>query len=233
MKIEFGRVLSPLDTRDFKLQHYIPFELDLSGSKNWDFLSDPLDQGATPHCVGFSIATWGVNLPTQDLYTNEDGHAFYYQCKVLDGEPGAENGSNLRSAAKLMRQLGRIDNYAFAFTVDEIIYWLLNKGPLVVGTDWTEGMMKADQFNVVHPTGSVLGGHAYVLNEITENGMFGIQNSWDAFFGIKGKAYISVSDFETLFRHGGEAIAAVELPLSTAPEKTGCLTELLKLFSIK
>lgn len=232
MKIKFGRNPSPLDIRDYRLGSYIPTAKDLSGSRKWDFLSEPLDQGSTPHCVGFAIADWGINLPTQDLYTNTDGHSFYYQCKVIDGEPGEEDGTSIRSAAKVMRNLGRIDNYAFAFSIDEIIYWLLNKGPMVVGTDWTEGMMQVDRDNAIHPTGEILGGHGYVLNEKTESGLFGIQNSWDDHFGIKGQAYIPITEFENLFRAGGEAIAAVELPLGSASENKGCLAELKKLFSI-
>lgn len=230
MNRKFGRNPSPLDIRDFNLKAYIPRKISLEGSKAWPFLSAPLDQKDTSHCVGFSMADWGINLPVQSDYDNEDGHSFYYLCKIEDGEPKQENGSNLRSAAKVLQDAGRIDAYAWATTVDEITYWLLNNGPVIVGTWWTEGMMFADEKNVIRPTGAVLGGHAYILNEKTVDGFYGIQNSWGTDWGISGRSYISITDFATLLRTDGEAIASVELPLNIPPENEGCLARLMKLF---
>lgn len=230
MNRKFGRVPSPLDIRDYNLKSYIPRKFKLEGSKAWPFLSAPLDQKDTPHCVGFSMADWGINLPVQSDYDNEDGHNFYYLCKIEDGEPKQENGSNLRSAAKVLQDAGRIDAYAWATTVDDITYWLLNNGPVIVGTWWTEGMMIADEKNVIHPTGAVLGGHAYILNEKTVDGFYGIQNSWGSDWGVGGRSYISITDFAALLRTDGEAIASVELPLNIPPENEGCLARLMKLF---
>lgn len=233
MKRKFGRNPSPLDTRDFTLKSYIPRRYNLEGSKAWDFLSAPLDQGNTPHCVGFSIADWGINLPIQDDYDNDDGHNFYYLCKIIDGEPKQENGSTLRSAAKVMQDAGRIDNYAWAAITDEITFWLLNHGPVLVGTWWTEGMMIPDEKNIIHPEGNPLGGHAYILNEKTEDNYYGIQNSWGTDWGVSGKAYISIVDFAKLLRADGEAIASVELPIANPPEPEGCLKQVINLLTGK
>lgn len=213
-KFGLGRIRSEIDTRDYKLKNYIPEKMgDLSGSKNWDFPSEPLNQNETNHCVGFGGANFGINIPIQDNYTNKDGHDFYYKCKIVDGEPGAEDGSTVRSIAKVLRMAGRIDHYAFASFVNEITYWLLNNGPVIVGTDWTEDMFTPDENNIIHPTGDVVGGHCYLLNEKTENNLYGIQNSWGDEWGIKGKAYISIDDFVKLSRNYGEAVTAVEMPL--------------------
>jgi hypothetical protein len=230
----YGRTDSPLDIRDYKLCNYMPVKYDTTGSKNWAFLAEPLDQKQTNHCLGFAMANWGINLPIQDNFDNENGHDFYRRCKVVDGDPYGEDGTCIRSAAKVLRDMGLIKTFAFAYSVDEIAFWLLNRGPVIVGTQWTRGMEIPDAYNVIHPTGEVAGGHGYLLNEKTQDGLFGIQNSWDGFWGIKGKSYISMDDFSILFKSGGEAIAAVEVPWqSTLTTNDGCLNMLLKLFNPK
>lgn len=218
MQRQYGRNKSPVDERDYKLSSFIPKDYDesLIKEKKWRFYGKPLDQSDSPHCCGFSMANFGINDPINSKYTNEDGHKFYYLCKVKDGEPGAENGSDIRTVAKVLVDLGIIQNYAFAQTVDEVKYWLLNKGCMIVGTDWYEGMNSLDGNNIIHLTGQKLGGHAYLLNEvkiIKNNVYFGIQNSWNGYWGINGKSYISAKEFEKLLtRWGGEALAAVEVP---------------------
>jgi len=239
MKFYLGRNPSPFDARDYPLSAYMPkefYRLAIPASMKWDFLAQPLDQGETPHCVGFSMADWGINLPVQDAYTNQDGHDFYYKCKILDGEPNQENGSNVRSAAKVLKSAGKINAYAFAASVAEIKYWLLTQGPVIMGTAWTNDMFTSDANNIVHATGDVAGGHAYVIDEVTADDMYGIQNSWDDQWGIKGKAYISEADLTLLFRNGGEAVTAVELaisPINPSPVSGGCLNSILKLFGLK
>ena len=215
-----GRVPSPFDKRDYNLDWFIPkigLKISLIKERNWLFpLTEALDQGETPHCVGFGIADFGINLPTFTNYTNDDGDRFYYMCKELDNEPLAETGSNLRSAAKVMKNLRRISSYAFANTLAQVKYWLLNKGPLIAGTIWTEEMFTPNTFNVLNIGGNVVGGHAYLLNEWTKNNYIGIQNSWGSSWGIGGKAYISVENFEKIFRQGGEVLTSVELEYKMA-----------------
>lgn len=171
------------------------------------------------NCVGFSIANFGINAPVETHYTNDDGHKFYYDAKEFDGEPKQENGSTIRSAAKVMRKYGQIDNYAFAPDMETIRWWVLNKGPMVVGTIWTASMLKPDEDYVIKPDSNIVGGHAYVLNSYDESGYFGIQNSWGSEWGFNGKAYIHEDDFRKLFMRGGEAIAAVELDGNTSNQK--------------
>jgi len=214
---------SPFDPKDFTLGDFIPqfpMSLSLIRSKYWDFPVDSLNQDDTPHCVGFSIADFGINLPTYTSYTNEDGHDFYYKCKIKEGHPGEENGSNLRAAAKVMKDAGRINAYAFANKVDSIKWWLLNKGPMIAGTVWTTDMYETNENFVIKPTGSRVGGHAYLLNGYTSDGYISIQNSWGNDWGLNGKAYIHEDDLAQLLRQGGEVITAVELPLGWSSKKS-------------
>lgn len=217
---KFGRIVSPPDPRDFNLKWFIPKKLEPAPtSRKWDFPATSLDQGETPHCIGFGIADFGINLPTFTQYTNEDGHEFYYKCKVVDGDPGNENGSTLRSAAKVLQEIGAINNYAFAQNLSSIKWWLLNRGPLIAGTIWTEYMMEPNEDLVLDTGGYILGGHAYILNEWTEDGLIGIQNSWGKEWGDNGKAYIRADDFAELFVNYGEALTAIELENYHQPQK--------------
>jgi len=208
-----GRFESPNDPRDWKLQNFADSGMEVESqirTIHHPFRSKSLAQGNTGHCCGFADANYLINDPVNTPCTNEDGHRFYYLCKEFDGEPGNEEGSNIRSAAKVLRSLGRISNYAFANSFEMIKWWLLNRGPLVVGTYWHDGMFDPDETNTVYPTGMVNGGHAYIANGIDETYIY-FQNSWGEDWGDNGAFRMLIPDFIKIFAIGGEALAAVEL----------------------
>jgi hypothetical protein len=230
MEHSLGRLPSPFDPRDYNLTDFMPkgiLKISAITERNWEFLAEPLSQGSTNHCVGLSMANFGINLPIQDFYTNEIGHQFYYMCKELDGEPKAENGSYVRTAAKVLKNIGRINAYAFAPDISIIKWWLLNRGPLIIGTIWSDTMFTPNSDNIIEIGGTIVGGHAYLINEWTKDNYIGIQNSWGAEWGNNGKAYISSANFDKIFRYGGEAMTAVELPLVANTSKKCWLVSLL------
>jgi len=232
-----GRKPSPFDARDFKLSRFMPTglgKLSLVDEMMWDFLREPLDQGQTNHCIGFGGADFGINLPVETDFSAQDGHRLYYLCKEVDGEPKNEDGSYVRSIAQVLRDQGRIDAYAFANSLDSIKWWLLNRGPIIVGTVWTDGMFTLRPDNIVDISGEVQGGHCYLLNGYRKDNYIRIQNSWGYGWGINGQAWISAANFEQIFRYGGEAATAVELPLGGKEiSGNGCITGLIeKIFDI-
>ncbi len=177
-----------------------------------------LDQGSTPHCIGFGWAQRFNTLEAADPdaatfagYVNADGDAIYYECKVIDGEPGQENGSQVRSGAKAMQARGKLANYAFAASVDEIKAWLLAKGPVVVGTDWLTGMDSPDAAGLVTVGGSVRGGHCYVADAYDPNtDLIRFQNSWGT-WGLNGYFYAKASDWAKIGPgRGGDACVTIE-----------------------
>jgi len=216
-----GRNESPPDARDWNLQNFadvgIVAEVPVT-SRHHLFPGVSLDQGNFPHCVGFDAADFLINEPTNTPCTDEDGHRFYYMCKEFDGEPGQENGSNLRSAAKTLQTIGAINNYAFATDFETIKYWLLYKGPLMFGTIWLSGMNTPDETNTVYATGIPEGGHAWEGNGIDEEYVYG-QNSWGPDWGDNGAFRIPIADFIKIMSMGGEALAAVEIENRVLPRK--------------
>jgi hypothetical protein len=210
-----GRVPSEDDPRDYRMADAVR-ELEKVSVprpvKCWH--SDRvLDQLSTPHCVGFSWAGWGISAPVEDLWTDCMGHSIYRECKVLDGEPGAENGSSVRSGARVMAKRGRIKTYFFADSIDEAADYVARFGPVVLGTIWTEGMnLPSLVSKVIRPTGKVVGGHAYLWLGV-DACYATLRNSWGTRWGRMGEARIRLSDLRAVFADNGEACAATEKSL--------------------
>jgi hypothetical protein len=223
-KYGLGRVVSKSDDRDYKLSAYIPARKTDVVMKVWDFPVQALDQKDKPHCGGFSMAHYGICLPMFSNYSNEDGDKFYYRCKEFDLQPGMENGTSIRSIANVGKNLGMWKTYAFATTMEEISYWLLNKGPIIFGTNWYNNMFLPDKNNIIHCTGDLAGGHAWVGIGKDPEYIHGI-TTWGPTFADNGKFRIPIKEFEELFKKAGEGIAAVEIGKvdpAGSETKTGC-----------
>lgn len=175
---------------------------------------DQLDQGQTPHCVGFGCSQFLNADPFNDHYKNADGHLVYYEAKVIDGEPRAEDGSSVHSGIKALKNRGRVGTYAWSTSTADIIAWVRAKGPVVVGSDWYDDMFNPDANGFVTPTGSLAGGHCFIVVGVDVNNNLTFQNSWGAGWGVKGRFKMAENDFNKLVVVDGfEACAVVELPL--------------------
>lgn len=183
-----------------------------AADKLWDVTGFQLDQGNTGHCVGFGWAGWSDAEPVENTYLDSDGHAIYYECKVIEGDPGNEDGAYPRDGAKAMKARARLSTYAAATTMADVLAWLRQHGPLVVGTDWTYDMFEPDANGYVKATGGYAGGHCYLLYGVQGDTLI-FKNSWGDTFALNGSFKMKIADWTALFQAYGEAWTSVELPL--------------------
>lgn len=202
---KFGRIHQP-DRRD--LRFAIRKATSSRKRKTWKDGTPSLDQATTPKCVGFGFSHWLLNDPIRQYI---DPAGIYQFAKTLDGMGGGD-GTSVRAGAQVLKALGFISEYRWAFDLDTLIYTLLEEGPVVVGTEWYSGMDAPTGPNWrLTPTGRYRGGHAYLLNAVdTVAQTFGMKQSWGVRWGNSGRAVISFADMEKLLRADGEACLAVE-----------------------
>lgn len=215
MKIEhgFGRLYVP-DSRDNNYQVKTILGISKRNVRWWGDSVWRGNQGQTPECVAFAWVGW---LEAGPIYqgpphpiVNPDN--VYKKAQKIDGVPLPHDGTTVRAGAKVMQKLGFIKSYYWAASVDEMIQTILQLGPVVVGTAWYTGMMRPSSDGVICATGSIVGGHSYLLsgvNRTTE--LFRIRQSWGLGWGLKGHAFISFKDMTKLLNDSGEACLATEI----------------------
>lgn len=174
------------------------------------------DQGSTPQCVAYAWLGFLHDSPT--TYSKPPiplipPKKLYQAAQAMDEWPGEDyEGSSVRGGIKALISLGYKVEYRWATTLNQCVQTILESGPMVVGTDWYEGMNEPNRKGFVSPIGEVLGGHAYVLSGVnTSQEFFRIQNSWGRTWGNNGCAKISFFDFRKLLADQGEACIAMEI----------------------
>lgn len=175
-----------------------------------------LDQGDTPHCVGFTGADF-LNLdPVEDHVANSVGDDIYDECKIIDGEPGVQDGSSIHSLAKALKARGRIGAYAWISAVDTVKAYVRNHGPVPIGIDWTDDMFEPNAQGFIAPTGAIAGGHAItIVGDYADLDAALVLNHWGDWGPLHGYFLMKWHDLGTLLSasRGGEAVAMLELPL--------------------
>jgi hypothetical protein len=103
---------------------------------------------------------------------------------------------------------------------------LAYKGPAVLGINWHEGMWHPDADGFIHPTGSVVGGHAILARAVrivwrnghgpatmdnvdVQKSYVTLRNSWGRDWGLGGDCRITVLELNALLRDNGEACIPV------------------------
>ena len=195
---------SPKDRRDVLMSEIYPMPIRIAEAMPPPFDLDILNQGSTPHCVGYSAA--GIKQEKELRERRRvvfDGDWLYARCKELDGLPNMR-GTSLRIVLKVLQKIGakplnepeseaskyKIGGYA---RVDDLTMEGLKKafyagGVLLLGF---HGSNQGWQTAYIRPprAGEYTWGHA--VFEIGYNQNYNIgQNSWGENWGDKGLFYI-------------------------------------------
>ena len=154
-----------------------------------------------PACVGYGWAHWLDAAPYRQ-YLNPVG--IYTVAQYFDEWSGTDyEGTSVRAGAKVLQLLGAIGPYLWAGNATIVANHILTKGPVVIGTNWYEGM----DLLTMELTGPILGGHCYCLTGVNVlTGLFRVKNSW----GGAGEGDLPFKVLNKLLQEGGEACVGVE-----------------------
>lgn len=234
------------------------------GTKLWDA---PVlyDQGQTPACTAYAASTcMSIMLAVRHPGAQDtlDAGQLYQWANSHDGIAQPHDGSTVRAAMQGLQTVGdqvmveqgdpldpigsdaKIKNYLWADTtqpladVPTIVSWLLNVGPVEIGTNWYNNMFEPGPTGWVNIGGPIEGGHAYTLRGVNTTGAktwcnpggssyVVMRNSWGP-WGVTvvpnpktkvwdfqraqgGDAIISLAHLEALLGQDGEA-GAIVLP---------------------
>lgn len=205
MKRAFGRdYVEDIRDRDYLLS---PWASERK-SKTWR-LGKLTDQGSEPSCVGHAWYGWFNASPVQQRPITASG--IYKLAQYFDDWEGTNyKGTSIRGAAKVLAITGHINEYRWSFDLKSTVQYILGNGPVVAGTNWYKGMSNTDD-GVMHLSGSLMGGHAYLLyGADTRREKFKVRNSWGSSWGKGGNGRISFKDFDRLICENGEVCSAVE-----------------------
>jgi hypothetical protein len=194
---------------------------------DWDLTIDfPLDQGAEGACVGFGTSAELSAEPMQWPTGNAFAQTLYQRARARDRARGYDfpSGATVLAGLEAAREMGLIQGFRWAQRFDDIALGLM-VGPVVMGTDVTEGMYETTAEGEWVPVGPYIGGHCWViigfrLNHPTFGRCYLMVNSWGARFGFNGKAWIREESLRKLWDRGGEAAIVTDttiVPVTPPP----------------
>ncbi|NJL70412.1 MAG: hypothetical protein HC888_01780 [Candidatus Competibacteraceae bacterium] len=220
MERKLARLAAP-DHRD-RLFGLMPPKANSDLKYKFWYTSPAYDQGSTSQCVAYSGIKYLDSAPirNRDFALNVGFSELYHRCQLIDEWPGENyDGTSVRALFKILKEMGYIQEYRWAFDIPTMVQHVLTTGPMVVGTDWHTGMYSVDGRGFIHPTGRSNGGHAYMIKGVNTRtvcpdgtiGAFRIINSWGIDWGVNGCASISFAAFAQLLARGGDACCATEI----------------------
>lgn len=189
---------------------------------------DHFDQKAEGACVGFSLGHELAARPAEvkDLSDEYLRKQVYWEAQKSDpwdggAYPGAKpfyEGTSILAGVKQVKRLGYIEEYRWAFNLNDVLYGIGHNGPAVLGINWTEDMYYPDQNHFIKPTGQFVGGHAILARAVNiKEKYITLRNSWGKEWGNNGDCYMTFDDLNVLLKHDGEACFLMERKSKAKP----------------
>jgi hypothetical protein len=204
--------LGRLVEHDPRARNYVA-AIDKPRTVTWEHDAPVLDQGDVGACTGNALAQWlntshGMARPNPRVLVEDDALTLYRLATRLDGVPGqyppTDTGSSGGAVCKAGVQLGYLTAYRWTFSFMAFL-GALAKSPLIVGTEWYEGMFTPNPQGFIRPTGQVAGGHEYlILGCDVDRKTVTLLNSWSDKWGQNGRAHISWADMALLLARQGD-----------------------------
>lgn len=175
------------------------------------------DQGSEGACVGFACTHELVARPAEVRHLSGDfaRENVYWEAQKIDpwdggSYPGASpryEGTSVLAGVKVLKKLGYIDSYRWAFSLDELVMAVGYCGPAILGLPWYDGMFDPHSCGYLHVEGSMVGGHAILCKGVNVGDRtFTLHNSWGGTWGSGGDALVSWDEMDRLLHERGEAV---------------------------
>lgn len=179
-----------------------------------------LDQGLTGACVGFA---WTHELTARPSVVEGLNACFareevYFRAQRMDRFPGGaypgalpfSEGTSVVAGAKAIAALGYLEEYRWAFNVDDLVAAVGYRGPAVFGCRWYRGMQEPSPEGIAKPTGPLIGNHCILVlgtKIVTdasgtidlEASYLKFQNSFGRDWGLHGCATLSLASVRHLW----------------------------------
>jgi hypothetical protein len=185
-----------------------------------------LDQGREGSCVGHGWTAELLASPRPHKVDATTGHNYavdiYRRAQLIDEWEGENyEGTSVLAGAKVVRERGYLDQYRWAFNIQDVRDAVITQGPVVIGIPWYEGMYETRESGLVDVSGDIVGGHCLTIvgyhpaMRITGEGwnerhkVFRWRNSWGPDYGLNGDGLIKYDDLAELLKDNGEACIAI------------------------
>ena len=173
------------------------------------------DQGKEGACVAFALGHELAARPAEVKGLNYKYlvEKVYWEAQKKDPWPGGSypnakqvySGTSVLAGVKRVKELGYIDEYRWAFNIEDVLYGIGHNGPAVLGLPWYEGMRDTNRKGYIKASGRVLGGHAVLAKSVNiKEGRVTLRNSWGKNWGKRGDCHITLKVLELLLKQGGE-----------------------------